>query len=62
MKHRTIGEWIKLYEEKGHKVSTARAQSMRLVLEPLLRREVSALTNSWLEQRMVELNYRTRLG
>ena len=59
-----FGQWIDHYAEvRRHKVSTrARAQSMRLVLRPLLRREIGALTSSWLEQRMAELagSYKAR--
>ena len=54
---RTIGEWIKLYErDKAHLVSCRiRAAFLRLVLGPILKREVSALTTPWLEQRFAEL-------
>ena len=54
---RTIGEWIKLYEDdKANLVSCrSRGASLRLVLRELLKREVAALTKPWLERRFAEL-------
>ena len=48
---RNIGQWIDHYAEvRGHKVSTTgSAQAMRTVLQPVLRKEIGALTSSWLE-------------